>query len=194
MAKTIEQIQAMITDKHDAREVINEIADYIEANPGGGGSTGYLSATVELDNDDIINLPTTPFELIAAPGVGKGVIVQSVIIGISPWFANYGNIAGNARIHFGDPNENAELTSQLKEAVGAGVSNILAWGEASIGQLIANQLSDTASPAGNSGWNRADLDDQPLNIFLYNAANGVLTGGNAGNKLRVNINYNIIDL
>jgi len=41
MAKTIIEIQAMITDKGDAREIINEIADYLQANPGGGAS--YLS-------------------------------------------------------------------------------------------------------------------------------------------------------
>jgi hypothetical protein len=40
MAKTIEQIQTMITKKYDAREVINEIADYLQENPGGGGSGG----------------------------------------------------------------------------------------------------------------------------------------------------------
>lgn len=28
MAKTIDQIQTLITEKYDAREIINEIADY----------------------------------------------------------------------------------------------------------------------------------------------------------------------
>lgn len=37
MAKTIEQIQEMITTKYDIREVINEIADYLQANQGGSG-------------------------------------------------------------------------------------------------------------------------------------------------------------
>lgn len=31
MAKTIQEIQQMITDKYDKREVINEIADFLEA-------------------------------------------------------------------------------------------------------------------------------------------------------------------
>lgn len=38
MAKTIQQIQAMITAGYDVRQIINEIADYLQANPGGGGS------------------------------------------------------------------------------------------------------------------------------------------------------------
>jgi hypothetical protein len=42
MALTIEQIQQNITDKHDAREIINQIADYIQANPGSSpGGSGY---------------------------------------------------------------------------------------------------------------------------------------------------------
>jgi alanine dehydrogenase len=39
MAKTIQQIQDMITAKYDIREVINAIADYLQDNPGGGGVT-----------------------------------------------------------------------------------------------------------------------------------------------------------
>lgn len=42
MAKTIDQIQTLITEKYDAREIINEIADYLQASPPGGGAD-YLS-------------------------------------------------------------------------------------------------------------------------------------------------------
>ena len=48
MALTIEQIQANITNKADAREIINQIADYIQANPGGGGSSLVYTATLTL--------------------------------------------------------------------------------------------------------------------------------------------------
>lgn len=41
---TIQQIQAMITNKGDVREIINQIADYIQANPGGSGG-GVASVT-----------------------------------------------------------------------------------------------------------------------------------------------------
>lgn len=51
MSKTIEQIQEMITNKADAREVINEIADYLQANPGGSsGGTGTLPILQSPDN------------------------------------------------------------------------------------------------------------------------------------------------
>lgn len=49
MAKTIDQIQTLITEKYDAREIINEIADYLQANPsGGGGAASYLVYTAIL--------------------------------------------------------------------------------------------------------------------------------------------------
>ena len=43
MSLTIQQIQDNITNKTDAREIINQIADYIESNPSGGSS--YLVKT-----------------------------------------------------------------------------------------------------------------------------------------------------
>lgn len=50
MAKTIEQIQSMITNKADAREVINEIADYLQAAPlpAPGEGSSYLVYKVVL--------------------------------------------------------------------------------------------------------------------------------------------------
>lgn len=50
---TIQQIQEMITNKGDVREIINQLADYIQANPGGGGGgeLGYDVYTA-LMNDD----------------------------------------------------------------------------------------------------------------------------------------------
>jgi hypothetical protein len=42
MAKTIEQIQTMITNKADAREVINEIADYLQYSGSGGSGGGTI--------------------------------------------------------------------------------------------------------------------------------------------------------
>jgi hypothetical protein len=47
MAKTIEQIQTLITSKVDAREIINEIADYLQ-NSSSGGSAPYLVYTALL--------------------------------------------------------------------------------------------------------------------------------------------------
>lgn len=53
MAKTIEQIQALIDAKIDARQLINLLADYLQANPG--GNTIY-TADGALAGDRRINL------------------------------------------------------------------------------------------------------------------------------------------
>jgi hypothetical protein len=42
MAKTIEQIQNMITAKYDIREVINSIADYLQGSGSGGSGGGVI--------------------------------------------------------------------------------------------------------------------------------------------------------
>ena len=43
MAKTITQIQQMITDGYDQRQIINELADWMQANSNEGNLAGYLS-------------------------------------------------------------------------------------------------------------------------------------------------------
>lgn len=58
MALTIEQIQDNITNGGDIRQIINQLADYIQANPGGGG--------VESETSYESNA-----EAVAALGVGK---------------------------------------------------------------------------------------------------------------------------
>lgn len=56
MAKTLSQIQALITGKADLREIINELADYLEANPGGSSGGGVESVTGDLvDDTDPLN-------------------------------------------------------------------------------------------------------------------------------------------
>lgn len=49
MALTIEQIQTNITNKGDVREIINQIADYIQANPGGGSPGGGVESVTAGD-------------------------------------------------------------------------------------------------------------------------------------------------
>lgn len=45
MAKTIEQIQQLIDNKADIRELINLIADYLQANPTSGAGGASLTLT-----------------------------------------------------------------------------------------------------------------------------------------------------
>lgn len=62
MAKTITEIQAAIDAQNlDARQLINLIVDYLQANPpGGGGSIPTLAQVLAAGNDaenlDIVNV------------------------------------------------------------------------------------------------------------------------------------------
>lgn len=52
MAKTLAQIQAMITAKYDSREIINELADFLETfSPGGGGVQSYIALLEQTGTD-----------------------------------------------------------------------------------------------------------------------------------------------
>lgn len=53
MSFTIEQIQSLINQKSlDARQLVNLIADYLQANPGGGGAS-YLVYTALLHQTNV---------------------------------------------------------------------------------------------------------------------------------------------
>jgi hypothetical protein len=53
---TIQEIQAALDAKYDTRQIVNMIADYIEANPGGGGGTTIYTGDGSLSGDRQVNL------------------------------------------------------------------------------------------------------------------------------------------
>ncbi len=58
MAKTIEQIQGLINDKHlDQRQLLNLITDFLEDNPPGAGGSGTLQDA--LDAGSVLNKNNT---------------------------------------------------------------------------------------------------------------------------------------
>ena len=153
-----------------------------------------MTSTTELTDSQIKALPSTPITVIAAPGAGKGIIPISVMLSISPWIADYTNIDGACQLLLSDAPDNVEILSRLKETVGNGISNLLAWGEASIATINQQALVSGGNLSGNSGWNLADLENQSLAIQATNGGSGDFTGGNAGNKLKVTVTYIIIDI
>lgn len=68
MALTIQQIQDNITNGGDLRQIINQLADYIQANPGGGGGA---ATSLTLTSPD-----TTEWEVTVTD---EGVLVTTQI-------------------------------------------------------------------------------------------------------------------
>lgn len=146
--------------------------------------------TTEITHANILAWTTTELTLVPAPGDGKIIIPTSAQIWWTNYVADYTNINAAAVLVL--------YTSETKlqqpnQAVSTGVANILAPGFASIAYLFpqANVSGGLLYPI--SGNPLADETNKPLKMYLENSA-GPLTGGNAANTLKINVNYYIVTL
>lgn len=204
MAKTIQQIQAMITGKSDAREVINEIADYLEANPGGaggvqsiiagtnitlggtaadpvinasGGSSLVLSETVTLTDAQIKALPTTPIQIVAAPGANKYIKYAGAVLVLDVTSGVYTNLNTSA-MNLLRTGQNP-LTVDFSGAYLEDDSNVWVYQDTSV--------NNDGIPVVLS-----ELENLAIEISSQNTGN--LTGGNAANTLKVTVYYVVVDI
>lgn len=139
-----------------------------------------------LTNAEMLALPTTPINLVAAPGVGKKLVAISTIITLKNWVANYTNIAANAELAIGNQHSFPTLMLQSQ---GSQVSNLLAAGESAFNIALASMPSDQINTTSQSGYLDADFDNLPLQLRMTNGANGNLTGGNAAQSIVVEVYY-----
>lgn len=171
--------------------VEEKVAEALAASQPGGGS-GYLvkSDLVTLDNAQILALPTTPIQIVAAPGENKFIsLVQGVII-LDNVAGAYGNITGGA-------------TTYIAFAVGNQISSNL-YIESDMGDMEfpgdspypivfstpANIGTGVFAAAGPS--DAESVDNMPLYIKAQNTGN--FTGGHADNTLKVTVYYLVVDL
>lgn len=149
-----------------------------------------FKATVILTDAQIKALPTTPVEIVAAQGVGKGIIPFYVIFA-SHIVADYNaTIAVDASL--------AIITDNLLEADAQVVSTLLRPNA-----FVADDKFSFMMPALNIGEvvgamsiiRQGPITNDPLTVSMYNGDPIVnLTGGNAANTLKVVTLYAIIDL
>jgi len=139
-------------------------------------------ATVVLTDAQIKALPTTPVELVAAPGPGK-VLIQVGAIAILDSVANaYTNLAG--RIQVGNDNGGAFTA-------GWNVSGFLNDGV----QMRSSSGPFGAFTDGSSLYQPYLSEVEDTNLALHAvAASGAFTGGNAANTLRLTVWYAIVDV
>jgi hypothetical protein len=172
---------------------------------GGGGSDVQHQDTITLTNAQILALPTTAVEVLAAPGANK-LIVPLVILLHMKWVADYGNINATAMLK-------ADLAGNfivgLRESVLSGITSLLAgggpdgtWVSLGLNNAIAQGVTTTATPninththpiGADSGFYDADLVNVPLTISMDNQGSGVLTGGDADNELQVSAAYYLLN-
>jgi len=146
-----------------------------------------LTKTRVLTNAEVIHLPTTAIEVVAAiPGV---ILVPVLCVAHLVWVADYSNIDANAILSI---QVGTTPVIVWTEAGQAGVNNLLAIGEnsTSFSELVgAVQVSQSV---GLSGFADADVVGQPLTIGIDNGAGGILHDGDPGNSLSVTVFYNAI--
>lgn len=171
--------------------------EYINS-PGGGDATSILeSSIVTLTDAQIKALPTTPVQIIPAPGVGKTIIPVSAILSFKRT-GGYSTISPTALLGFQWDVPNASRANQLigiYEEKG-GVSGFLSTGESVIATLGIN-----ATPVGGTielgvGTEVLVYPNEISNKALMLSAKNDeenFSGGNAANVLTVTVFHTIID-
>lgn len=166
----------------------------ISGSSDGGGVGTLAFATKTLTHAQILALPTTPVQLLAAPGAASAIIPLHATLTLA-WTADYTGIDAASIIHIG-PGTTGTTDSlvPLNEADLLGVSGLLANGEASLSFMPALVFTPpsaaTIVSVGLSGDTHTNIQNQPLSIGAGNALN--FTGGNAANTLSVTVLYYVV--
>lgn len=150
------------------------------------------TASVTLAHSQIQALPSSPVELIAAPGANK-IILPVMATAYFHWSANYGNIAATAALTLA-ANNGYNLLTALFNSFAGGVENLLNDDEDYF--VVFNPLSDIAPNIGNvvaMWWYAPNFVNQNLTIEAYNASAGNFTDGDSANTLTVSVLYVVLD-
>lgn len=154
-----------------------------------------LVATVTLTNDQIKALPTTPFEIIAAPGANKIIFPLAAWLRVN-WVADYGNIDVNTDLQF---QVGGNLLLSILEGANSSITSLLAGGGPdgsnafTTSQIFSRSTGAAAYTigAGMAGFYDSDVANKPLQVLAANT--GDFTGGNAGNTLKISVYYVVVD-
>ena len=150
---------------------------------------GLSSAALTLTNAQILALPTTAREIVAAPGEGKlHVCVSAVMVldatngaysdfDLFSLFVNYGTTWKQASIAYDEFSNGAFADNSAVHLLG------MFTGAGAGGTPAASWFAD-----------HAEAVNKPLTVFATNGSAGDLDGGGTGNTLAVYLNYLTITL
>lgn len=151
------------------------------------GEQEYVIATLSLTDAQVKALPTTPIQLIAAPGAGRRIVVVK-----GEWrstssagaYTNLNATSSSLRLVYG-----ASVTTAsrlVEDSVADSLTNLTdLLGVAAIKSVPLHYWQDAPEVAAN-------VDNAAVNISVDNNGSGNLTGGNAANALVVDIEYLVI--
>ncbi len=151
------------------------------------------SKTVTLDDDQIKSLPTTPVEVVPAPGEGKRLLIVAATLLLDNTANPYTNVDDNAlfQIRYGTSGEASfyfDLQFSMKHPNAQPV----------IADAGIFSITDTGSRYGNSpyGWQdyRDGIENKSFSLTAINGSSGDFDGGDPANSLKVTVYYAVIDL
>jgi hypothetical protein len=164
-----------------------------ESVSGGGGSGLLLKATVTLTDAQIKALPTTPVEIVAAPGAGKLIWPLSAVIVCDTSANGYTN-TDNVVALFIEWWDGSHLSNQW----GVSHPNVLNLLTAFDKVVLHVPPADTPSAFGveldGIYLSTSQLADFPLRLRLPNDPAGNFTGGDPANTLRCTVFYCVVDV
>jgi hypothetical protein len=148
---------------------------------GGGGDSLIQTATVTITDAQTKSLPTTPVQIVAAPGTGKRLILFTAQLIINNTAGVYSNVDAGFYFFFTAGQESASIRNEagwiLTDGSEPGLATFVTFLALSSGVL--NGDSDYAS----------GYDNGSIMLKASNAAAGNLTGGNAANTIKATVYY-----
>jgi hypothetical protein len=169
-------------------------------------------ANLNFNNDEIINLPTTPLELIAAPGANKIILPIACVLSTILNTASYGNIGDTLGIFIGFHLQYQPVFAVPQIALAqsffasGGLINLASdniqrysTGDVEVTVGLANDGDGKSSQAERAS-NYFAYRNQALRLYVdnygagYDPNLGIFTGGDPANTLKVTVIYHIIDL
>lgn len=168
---------------------------------GGSGATGLKATEVTLTDADIKALPTTPFEIVPAPGAGKAILPVRMTLFFKSGATAYTNIdpdLAEVAIEFG-----GEVSGLMgnDSSLGVPLTMVTAFFGSTGGLLkvFTWPYQDDRGAANQWGiltyeWAYADIENLPLLLSFNNNGAGDLTGGDAANEMVARTLYEEVEL
>jgi hypothetical protein len=172
------------------------LSTIFSADSAGGTARHHIVRAI-LTNAEIKALPTTPIDIVSAPGSGfrikpiavslTGSFAAGAYTNINTTFAAIG-VQNTTTDYMCNPLVNNSTAGAITD-----VSTFLALGYVSCVDLspVAIFPSANGSISVAATIAKASNDNSPLQVFMDNNGSGVLTGGNAANTLTIIVSYNI---
>lgn len=192
-ASTASDLSGIVATHGDEAYVLDEAAWYKYNDQTGweqlGGGDDIIVVhhqSITLTDAQIKALPTTPIELVDAPGAGVAVVALRFVQRTDAMAGAYSNVNAAALFNYSYGNTGNPFL------------------DLPAGGITANRLTDDAGIAfdmfngwwqtvGNSWDDVSDFVDQPLRFDAFNDSDGNFTGGHASNSLTLWVVYVLLN-